>query len=235
MDEHVIDAANEVVEETPTTDSSLASEETADVAPAEEKVTETQAFSKRLNEMSTKRAGEAVDKFVADMGLTNEYTGKPIATKAEYEAYKAMQKLDADGNSDPAAAYRDNSREAEVQRLRDEIRDRDLSSDPDKGETYKAVRDDVMALVEHCRSNGIACDIDSAFNTVLANQFWDLKGQAVGSAVKDALTKINNNAQASPGALSGEQPKDTADFSKMSDKEFDEYYNKAIRGGLRQS
>ena len=57
--------------------------------------------------------------------------------------------------------------------------------------------------------------------------------EAANKAKEDTLRKINNNEQASPGALTGESPETEADYMKMSDKDFEKLYQAALRGELK--
>ncbi len=232
MEENFMDAANAETAEEAVEESSPASEEQEEAnepagAPAAESVSATKAFSDRLNKMVSQR----MDDFVAGMGLTNEYTGEAVRTKADYDAYHRMKQLDESGDANPASTYRYESRDAEVQELRDKVRDTELQSDPVKGTTYKALRDEVMELVDYCRGQGIECSVDSAFSTILANRYFDLTNQASEAATKSAVEKINNNANATPGPLSGETTEETGDYSKMSSADFKDAYNKVVFGG----
>ena len=232
MDEEIMTAANEDIEED--IDSSPAVEETEPVEQEEpavqEELTETQRVSRRIKEASQK----SVDDFIRSMGLTNHYDNdRPITTKAEYEAFVAMQRLDEDGQTDPVSAYRNQSLEAEIARLRSNERMRELEADPVKGQTFTKLKDQVVELMDYCAKQGTPCSVDEAFNTILANSYFDLANDAANKAKEDTLRRINNNAQASPGALTGESPETEADYMKMSDKDFEKLYQAALRGELK--
>lgn len=232
MDEEIMTAANEDIEED--IDSSPAVEETEPVEQEEpavqEEPTETQRVSRRIKEASQK----SVDDFVRSMGLTNHYDNdRPITTKAEYEAFVAMRRLDEDGQTDPVSAYRNQSLEAEIARLRSNERMRELEADPVRGQTFTKLKDQVIELMDYCTQQGTPCSVDAAFNTVLANSYFDLANDAANKAKEDTLRRINNNAQASPGALTGESPEAEADYMKMSDKDFEKLYQAALRGELK--
>src|SRR5574344_130744 len=67
-----------------------AQQEPAPEEPQEER-TETQRVAQRIRDASQK----SVDTFIRGMGLKNPYDGdKPILTKADYDAYAEMKKLD---------------------------------------------------------------------------------------------------------------------------------------------
>ena len=87
--------------------------------------------------------------------------------------------------------------------------------------------------MDYCREQGTPCSVDAAFNTVLANSYFDLAMEAANKAKEDTLRKINNNEQASPGALTGESPDTDTDYMKMSDKDFEKLYQSALRGELK--
>lgn len=231
MDEEIMTAANEdIVEDI---DSSPAVEET-ETEPVQEpeqvEPTETQRVSRRIKEASKK----SVDDFVRSMGLTNHYDNdRPITTRDEYDAFVAMQRLDEDGQTDPVSAYRNQSLEAEIARLRSNERMRELESDPVRGQTFTKLKDQVIDLMDYCAQQGTPCSVDAAFNTVLANSYFDLANDAANKAKEDTLRRINNNAQASPGALTGESPETETDYMKMSDKDFEKLYQAALRGEMK--
>lgn len=213
-------AVEEQTEETP---------EVQEAEPVEER-TETQRVAQRIKDASQK----SVDSFIRNMGLTNPYDGdRPITTKAEYDAFAAMKKLDEAGQTDPVSAYRNQSLEAELAQLRSNERMRELEADPIKGQTFGRLKDQVIELMDYCREQGTPCSVDAAFNTVLANSYFDLAMEAANKAKEDTLRKINNNEQASPGALTGESPETEADYMKMSDKDFEKLYQAALRGELK--
>ena len=82
---------------------------------APEDITQTQAFSRRLNEMSARR----VDDFVRSLGQVNPYTGKPVETEQDMRDLQAMREAD-DLGQDPATAVRIRSLEAELALLADD-------------------------------------------------------------------------------------------------------------------
>lgn len=234
MDEEIMTAANEDIEEdietSPAVEETEPKTELEPETETEPEITETQRVSRRIKEVSQK----SVDDFVRSMGLVNHYDNdSPITTKAEYEAFAAMRKLDEAGQDDPVSAYRNQSLEAEIARLRGNERMRELETDPVKGQTFTRLKDQVIELMDYCRQQGTPCSVDAAFNTVLANSYFDLANDAANKAKEDTLRRINNNAQASPGALTGESPETEADYMKMSDKDFEKLYQAALRGELK--
>ena len=64
--------------------------------PHQEELTQTQAFSRRLREMSSRE----VDNFVSGLGWTNDITGEPIRTREDFTRYQSMLAAKARG-SDP--------------------------------------------------------------------------------------------------------------------------------------
>lgn len=234
MDENMITAANvdepaeEQVEASPAVEEQT--EPAAEPAAEVEERTETQRVAQRIKDASQK----SVDSFIRNMGLINHYDGdKPITTRAEYEAYAAMRRLDEAGQADPVSAYRNQALENELAQLRSNERMRELETDPIKGQTFGKLKDKVIELMDYCRDQGTPCSVDAAFNAVLANSYFDLASEAASKAKEDALRKINNNAQASPGALTGESPDTDTDYMKMSDKDFEKLYQSALRGEMK--
>lgn len=235
MDENMMTAANveepaeEQIEASPAVEEPAEEAPVQEAEPAEER-TETQRVAQRIKEATTK----SVDAFIRGMGLKNPYDGdKPILTKADYDAYAEMKKLDEAGQADPVSAYRSIALESELEQLRNNERIRMLEADPVKGQTFGKLKDKVMELMDYCREQGTPCTVDAAFNTVLANSYFDLANEAANQAKADTLRKINNNAQASPGALTGEGPETETDYLKMSDKDFEKLYQSALRGEMK--
>lgn len=168
MDEEIMTAANEDIEED--IDSSPAVEETEPEVEleTEPEITETQRVSRRIKEASQK----SVDDFIRSMGLTNHYDNdRPITTKAEYEAFVAMQRLDEDGQTDPVSAYRNQSLEAEITRLRSNERMRELEADLVRGQTFTKLKDQVVELMDYWHPAGDAlqrgCSVQHNFGEQL--------------------------------------------------------------------
>ena len=197
--------------------------------PAQEDVTKTQAFSRRLNEMSAK----AVDDFVSGLGWTNEITGDKITTRKDYERYQAMKAAEAEGR-DPVATAALADVSAQLAHYRNAERDAALQADPDVGEAYKLVRDDVLALVEYARLNGKGdVDVDSAFQVVLQKNAGKIFKTVRDTASAKTIKETASAAKASPGKLSGGDIPQAVDYATMSDAEFDVQLKRALRGELK--
>ena len=202
--------------------------------PEQEKqadITSTQAFSRRLNEMTQRR----MDEFIAGLGYQNPYTNKPIKTQAEYEQYKRMYEAEQRG-SDPvlAAQVADMNRELMGYRLRDQ--DMRLQSDPERGEIYRELREQVLGLVDFCHSRGqMAVDVNTAFNTVLSQNLSRIIGRTKTQSEQEAVKKLTANKVSSPGPLGAGGDNEPLSFDKMSDKEFERYVAMVERGELKKS
>lgn len=236
MDENMISAANpdeEIVEASPAEEETREHQELAAEEQEPEltqEPTETQRVARRIREASQK----SVDDFVKAMGMTNPYdSNRPITSRAEYEAYAEMKRLDEAGAADPVAAYRNREMENELNMLRANEQMRQLEADPKKGATFAKLRPQVEELMEYCRNKGTPCTVNAAFNAVLSNSYFDLQAEADEQAKSDVLRKISSNAKASPGALGAEADTAGTDYGSMSDAEFDRMFEKALRGELR--
>lgn len=230
-------AANAAVEETAAPEAEPAVEATTDDGAAavetpqtEEDITKTQAFSRRLNEMSSK----AVDDFVAGLGWENDITGERITSRKEYERYQKMKSAEAEGR-DPVTAAENADLWEQLSHFRDKEQDAALAADPDSGEAYQMVRDDVLKLVEYSRANGHPeVDVDSAFKVVLQRNAGRILKEVKTRASSQAIKQTSAAAKASPGKLSGGDVPQSMDWNAMSDKEFDKYLKMAKRGALKQ-
>lgn len=232
MDENM--AANATVEETePVVETEEATETVEDGAAAvepTEDITKTQAFSRRLNEMSSK----AVDDFVAGMGWSNEITGEKITTRKQFERYQRMKAAEAEGK-DPVTTAQLDDVSSQLAHYRNQEQDAALKNDPEMGEVYAMVRDDVMNLVDYCRRNGRTdVDVDAAFKAVLPQNAGKILKTIKASATSKAIKESASAAKASPGKLSGGDIPQNIDYSTMSDAEFEKQIQLAKRGALKK-
>lgn len=226
-------AANAVEETAPVEETTEAVEPTEDGAAAAEPtedVTKTQAFSRRLNEMSSK----AVDDFVAGMGWSNEITGEKITTRKQFERYQKMKAAEAEGK-DPVTTAQLDDVSSQLAHYRNLEQDAALQRDPEMGELYAMVRDDVTSLVEYCQRNGRSdVDVDAAFKTVLAQNAGKIVKNIKASATSKAIKDSASAAKASPGKLSGGDIPQNIDYATMSDAEFEKQIALAKRGALKK-
>lgn len=191
----------------------------------------TRSFSKRLNEMVSQREREIFE----GLGLTNEYTGETIRSQQDYSRYLNMQQTSKSGQ-DPVVAERMSAMESELSRYRIAEQDEALSKDPERGEAYKALRHDVMALVDFCQQNGKPeVDVESAFGVVLRQNLGKLMNTTKTKTQQQAVRQMTANAAASPGALgAGETPKPMS-YASMSDADFEKQLQLALDGKLKKS
>lgn len=206
-------------------------------SPAERDVSQTKAFSDRLNKMSAERTDAAI----AGLGMTNPYTGKPISTLAEMQEYRAMQSADEAG-SDPESA-------AELSRLRAQVaefqqRERDagfrdqesaIKANPALAAIYEEYHDDVMQIMEVSAAQGYDVDLDSALRTVMSTHYDDIRARDIERAKAEALASVRAAGAASPGSIGGAATGDTVDWATMSDADFERHLAIAKRGGYRKS
>lgn len=200
---------------------------------AAQDVTQTQAFSRRLNEMSEQRSREAVDTFVASLKQTNPYTGRPITTAQEMRDYQAMCQADEEGK-DPETAVRIRSLESELAGYRSREAEAQLANDPELGEFYDEYRDQVAELIEFCRADGREVPADEALRAVIAHNLTSIRQRDIERARAETLGRINANAAASPGSVGGEPTSNTADYGSMSDADFEKIVQKAMRGEYKK-
>lgn len=191
----------------------------------------TRSFSKRLNEMVSQREREIFE----GLGLKNEFTGETIQSQQDYSRYLNMQQASKSGQ-DPVMAERMSAMESELSRYRIAEQDKELSKDPERGEAYKALRNDVMALVDYCHKNGNPdVDVESAFGVVLRQNLGKLMNTTKAKTQQQAVRQMTANAAASPGALgAGETPKPMS-YASMSDADFEKQLQLALDGKLKKS
>lgn len=217
-------AVEETVVETAPTEGEIAIPETH-----EEEVTKTQAFSRRLNEMSDRK----VDDFVSSLGFSNDITGEPIKTRSDYETYIKMRDAQAQGK-DPVTSVKLSEMEGRLSRYMVNEQDAALKNDPEKAEVYGMVRDEVLDLVKYCHDKGDTnVTVDSAFQVILSKNagklFTNIKKNASAAAVK----QVSDAAKASPGKLSGGDVPNAIDYSSMSKADFEKQVALAKSGKLR--
>lgn len=206
-------------------------------SPAERDVSQTKAFSDRLNKMSAERTDAAI----AGLGMTNPYTGKPISTLAEMQDYRAMQSADEAGG-DPESA-------AELSRLRAQVaefqqRERDagfrdqesaIKANPALAAIYEEYHDDVMGLMEQASDNGQDIDLDSALRIIMSTHYDDIRARDIERAKAEALASVRAAGAASPGSIGGGGANEPVDWANMSSEEFSKHLAIAKRGGYRKS
>lgn len=182
-------------------------------------VTKTKAFSERLNSAVKKRSDEIVE----SMGFTNTYTGKPIRTHDEFEAFKRMHEAAQQGR-DPIVTAELSGLKQQLQSFTIKEQDQQLLNDPDYNEIYKEVREDVMALVEDCRRRNVGnVDVRAAFSAVITNgkTLNSIIARQKEKAEKEALRKVQANAGASVGALGDGASNSPMNINNMSDDAFE--------------
>jgi len=223
--------APESAESTAAPEDSNATVQTEPTAQTED-ITQTQAFSRRLNEMSTKRAREAVDAFVASLGQTNPYTGRAITTEQEMRDYHAMREADELGK-DPETAVRIRSLEGELAGYRQREEETALRSHPELGEFYDEFHDEVAELVGFAASQGRTISQEEALRTIMAYNFDTIRKREAEKARQETLRQMNANSSASPGSVGGAPVETQPEYSRMSDAEFEKAIEAAKRGALR--
>lgn len=178
-------------------------------------VSKTKAFSTRLNQMAAKQ----VDDFVSSMGWVNPYDNSAVKTKADFDRYRAMQKAAEEGK-DPVTESRISSLENELRGYRLAEEDNKLLNDATYGQYYKAVRDDCLNIQKLAQAKGFNTDLRTVFNTVIANRLPDIIQNMQTEVTAKTIKNINNNAAATPGALSSEVHEQKVSVADMSKEEF---------------
>ena len=224
-------AANAVEETTESVEPETVETPAEDGAAAVEEVTKTQAFARRLKEQSAKE----VDDFVSSLGWMNDITGEKITSRKEFEKYQRMKTAEAEGK-DPIATAQLADVSAQLAHYRNLEQDAALRSDPDVGEAYAMVRDDVLKLVDYAKSHGgNGVDVNAAFQAVLQKNAGKVLKQIRQTASAKTIEKTAAAAKASPGKLSGGDLPQAVDYTSMSDADFEKQIQMAKRGLLKKS
>lgn len=205
----------ELQQETPDNTGDEGNDQTPEPTPQQEDITQTQAFSKRLNEMTQKAIDAEYDRlYGAEYG---------IHTKAEYDAYVARQQAIEEGKDPEVVDLRNslNQTQSELQefRYKETINSQReaLSNDPKYGDIFKAWEPEIkqrMAQYDQLFSEGRIqqrVDLDTAFTLM-----WREKGPEEIIALKQKLDieKANKDSAArSTGSVKGQGKVDNQYFS----------------------
>jgi hypothetical protein len=207
-------------------------------APAQQQdITQTQAFSKRLNQMSAQKTDAAIK----ELRMINPYTNSPIESLDQLRAFNAMQQADEQGRDPHGAAelidlqaqLSNQSAELAEYRMREQIAT--IKSNADLGEIYEEYKDEINELMAHIIEDGEEPDLESALNVVAAQHIGDIRRREAEKAKAEAMASIAANRAASPGSLAGIPAGGPVNYKDMSDAEFDKVLNAALRGELRKS
>ncbi len=206
-------------------------------APAQQDITQTQAFSKRLNQMSAQRTDAAIK----ELRMTNPYTNSPIETLDQLRAFNAMQQADEQGRDPHGAAelidlqsqLSNQSAELAEYRLREQVAA--IKSDAVMGEIYEEYKEEVNDLVAHIIEGGEEPDLEAALNVIMAQHMGDIRRREAERAKADAMASISANRAASPGSLGGTPAGDAVDWNTMSKADFAKALEVAKDGGYRKT
>ena len=188
-------------------------------------VDKTKEFSRRLNEMSTKRLND----FVKSMGWVSTYTNEPIATAEQYQAFVEMHNA-AQRGADPVITAKVNALERNLMGYRLKEQDAALMNDPERGEIYKACREDVLGLVDFGKTQGVSIDVNTAFSTVLSKKLPEIMAGIKSAEQKATVKKVAATSKASVGALGEAKETPKKDINSMSDEEFERMLERVKRG-----
>ena len=188
-------------------------------------ITKTQAFSRRLNDLS----GRKVDEFISGLGWVNPYTNNPIRNQEQYKEFLAMQNA-AQAGKDPVTESRINGLEAQVRAYKELEEDTALQNDPVYGQYYKKYRDDVIGVLNLAKRQGMNIGIKDVFNTVIMKKLPDIMAQQKTATAAETVKSVSSKAKASPGGLGGETYEQKLSVADMNDKQFDDLYRRVMRG-----
>lgn len=216
-------------------------EEYEEEEPSAEPFTQTQAFSRRLNEMSARASAQAVDQFIAARGWRNDFTGEPIRSQAEFEQWQAMMNAHQNGQDPRAAAelmqLREQTRaqQQQLQFLQVQQDDASLSSDPATAQLYAQLRPQVLELMQYCVNRGQPANLRAAFNVIAMRHLPEMQRAAGEAGQKKAVRQMRANSKATPGPLKDTGEDRPIDYDNMSSSDFEKILKNAKEGRLRRS
>lgn len=160
--------------------------------------------------------------------VIRELSGGQFNSWAEYQGYIQQQQEAAQAQQmgiDPALLSRFNSLESELTSLRQEREAAALANDSVHGEYYKQWENEIKQLAQ-----AAGCSIRAAYTAVLESKLPSLINGLKTAGQQDAITKLTQTAQTSPGALGGEPAGAAKSIENMSQKEFDDLMDRVKRG-----
>lgn len=107
--------------------------------------------------------------------------------------------------------------------------DKSLAADPKVGEFYTKYKSDVQRLATQAN-----CDYDIALTMLLRDKLPDLLNSTKSSAEQDAVKRLLNNGQSSPGSLSEGGSGQSSTISSMSKADFAKMQEQVLRGERKQ-
>lgn len=107
--------------------------------------------------------------------------------------------------------------------------DKTLEADPQVGELYKQYRPEIQALAKQAK-----CDYDIALTMMLRDKIPQLLNSTKSTAEQDAVKRLINNGQSSPGALGQGGSGQTSTISSMSKADFKAMQDQVLRGERKQ-
>lgn len=205
---------------------SVENSEVAEPKPVQDKETNAQYAAMRRE--TEKKAKDAV---ISEM--YGETYG--IHTYEDYKAALDKQKAAEEAEKmgvDPDFYQQFNSMKSKLDAIEREKtlleQDAKMRSDPARGELYKQWESDVKD-----KAVNYAVDLKTAFLLLLDERLPDLLSGTKTKAEQEAVKKILNNAQSSPGALGSEGAEPASSLKNMSDKDFEDLVNKVKRGEIK--
>lgn len=206
-------------------------------------ITQTQAFSRRLNEEREKVKEEVAqasrDSFIAEQGYV--WNNEPITTEAQYKQalreQELIQQAEAQGKDPQEALWKANvenqlkTRDAQLSayemKEKNYAQDEQLSNDPKIGGLYKEWRTDIKNI-----SSQYNVDYDTAFTILARERLADVLGQAKIQTEQEVIKGLNQNAQSTPGALNSDLVDHQTSVSTMPSADFEKLIDGIKRGEI---
>jgi hypothetical protein len=186
-------------------------------------ITQTQAFARRLKEETQKAKDQLIAEIYGQYGITtyDQYQQELEKQRAEQEAQQY--------GVDPQFYQEFSSLKSELLTLRQEREMNELRNDPIHGNFFKQWEGEVAELASRAHVSPRV-----AYAALLERKLPDILNSTKTAGQQEAITKITQNAQTSPGALGSEAAQQGNSIKNMSDKDFDALVE-AVKRGERKS
>lgn len=157
-----------------------------------------------------------------------ELSGGQFNSYAEYQDYVRQQNEAAQAQQlgvDPAFLNKVNSLESELTTLRQEREANALANDPVHGGYFKQWEGDIKQLAQ-----AAGCSLRTAYSVMLERNLPNLISGMKTAGQQDAITKLTQTDQTSPGSLSSEAAGSAKSVSNMSKSDFAKLQEEVLRG-----
>lgn len=188
------------------------------------------AQMRRQTEQAQRDRDALIAEIYGQNGITTYEQYQQAKAQAEAEAKAQQMNVDprfyqeVEGLKQQLSSYEQERQSMQRERTLSE-QEKNLESDPHVGELFKQWKGEIKQLADQT-----GADYDVAFTLMLRNKIPDLLNSTKTSAEQDAVKRLINNAQSSPGALGQGAEKPSNSISNMSKSDFAKLQSEVLRG-----